>query len=166
MSNKSKYAIPALTVFVLNVFLCIYLLSIVAVFSRDKIVVQALATTGPDYEVVFGQLKLSFQRPDSIAGKADWDVWGVMLTDKSSTEMNNYINERSSWVFDDYYILTGKIVGTERSDGTAFLPLIEITSIKHFSKILFWGLVIMNIALFLLFRFFYIKDRAFNSPGN
>ena len=163
MSSRSKYVIPSLIVFVFSIIVFIYLLFILGVFSKDKIVVKAIATTGPDYEVVFGQLKLQFQMPDSITDK---NVSGVMLTDKSSVEMNNYINRNSSWVYDDYYVLTENLVGTKRSDGTAFHPLIEITSIKHLAKIFIWSLVIVNIALLLLFRLLYKKHkRAYKNNG-
>jgi hypothetical protein len=156
MSSKSKYAIPSLTVLALGIIVCVYILFMLGVFSKDKIVVKAIATTGPDYEVVFGQLKLGFQMPDSVTDK---NVNGVMLTDKSSVEMNNYINRNSSWIYDDYYVLTENIVGAKRSDGTSFHPLIEITSIKHLAKIFIWSLVIINIALLLLFRFLYKKHK-------
>jgi Kef-type K+ transport system membrane component KefB len=163
MSSKSKYAIPSLTVLALGIIVCVYIVFILGVFSKDKIVVKAIATTGPDYEVVFGQLKLGFQMPDSVTDK---NVNGVMLTDKSSVEMNNYINRNSSGVYDDYYVLTENIVGAKRSDGTAFHPLIEITSTKHLAKIFIWSLVVINIALLLLFRFLYKKHkRAYKNNG-
>ena len=148
--SRIKYALDSLVVFLFSLILFIYLLFLLGVISKDKIVVKAIATTGPDYEVVFGQLKLKFQMPDSVGNT---NVNGVMLIYKSLQAMNNYINRNSSWPYDDYYVLREKIVGAKRSDGTAF-PLIEITSFDHLNKLFLWTFIFIDIGLLLLSSYY------------
>ncbi len=157
MNTRQKYALTSLLTYILGVLLLIYGAFALGVFSKDKIVVTTLATTGPDYKVVFGQFKLKMQIPDSIDAS---DVSGLMLTGQGANDLADYLgNNYLAFTYGDYFILTGKIVGYQKSDSFTMHPLFKISSWQTLSNLTFWIFVSVDIALFLLFGLFYKKYR-------
>lgn len=97
MTERSKYQLMALGTLAILVSWILFL----GIFCKDRIVVTTLATTGPDFRVVLGNLKLKLQTPDSI----DMDVTGVMVSDKSMDDIDNYLQSNYR-AFGDYFLLT------------------------------------------------------------
>jgi hypothetical protein len=118
----------------------------IGIFSRDRIIVTTLATTGPHFKVVLGSLKLKFEMPDSI----EKDISGVIVTAQSIQDLNNYLQGHYQ-AFGDYFILTEKVVGVQQSDNPSFHPLIEINHWQHIDRSVFWFLLILAVALFVVF---------------
>lgn len=154
--NRQKYALITFGTFALSVMLFAYGLLTLGVFSKDKIVVTSLATTGPDYEVVLGRLKLQMQLPDSVDNS---DVSGIMTTGQGFNELGSYL-ANNYLAFGDYFVLTGKVVGVKKSDGDYFHPLIEISSWRHIDILTFWSLVGIDIGLLILSAVFYKKFKT------
>lgn len=128
-----------------------YGIATLGLFSKNKIIITTLATTGPDYEVVFGKYKLKNQLPDTTVA---FDVSGIMTTDTGSLTLNNYLNNHYM-AFGDYFVTTVKVVGIKQSDSPLFHPLIEIIHWRHIDSILFWLLAIADLLLFILAALFY-----------
>jgi len=130
MGDKSKHLLTAsITLTALLVGM-----ALLGVFSKNKIIITTLATTGPDYEVVYGRLKLMTQMPDSV----DTDESGIMVSDdKSEVGLGNYLHKNYR-AFGDYFILTEQVVGIRQSDSYPFHPLIEIYDWQHIDAITFW----------------------------
>jgi hypothetical protein len=151
--NKQKYRLAALLTFVIGIGLLAYGIVTLGLLSKNKIVVTTLATTGPDYDVVFGQLKLKSQLPDTLL---TFDVNGIMTTGNGAINLNSYLQEHYS-IFGDYFVLKEKIVGVKKSDTDYFHPLIEVLSWRHINKVIFWLLTILDLVIFILVRFLYLK---------
>lgn len=154
--NRQKiYAITSILAFVTGLALFIYFVSLTKIFHPNYIMVSGIATTGPDFRVSAGQIKLILMSPDSVS-----DVTGIMLTKNSDKYVSDYINKNTQfWYYTDYYILGGKIVGGERSDGARQHPLINVTSISHIDKLVFNILVVIIFCLLLISGLFYAKHR-------
>lgn len=160
MDKRQKYAIASLLAFFLSLTIFIYGVLTLGIFNKNKIVVTTLQTTGPDYEVVFGQMKLKMQMPDSIKPV---DAGGVMIKRNETIELNNIsmnidLCGNEYWkTMGDYFILTEKVIGAKQSDNPEYHPLIEIYSCRHISFISFWAFAILDIGLLILYRLFYKK---------
>lgn len=150
---RKKYGLAALLFFTAGVSLLTYGIVTLGLLSKNKIVITTLATTGPDYEVVFGQFKLRSQLPDT---SLTFDVSGVMITDNGSTTLGDYLNQHYR-AFGDYFVITEKVVGVKQSDNPAFHPLIEILAWQHIDKFLFWLTAFIDLILFVLAGVFYKK---------
>lgn len=151
--NRQKYGLAALLFFLAGTSLLAYGIDTLGILSKNKIVVTTLATTGPNYEVVFGQLKLKGQLPDT---SLDFDVSGVMIADNGSNTMEDYLHQHYR-AFGDYFVITEKTVGIKQSDNPDFHPLIEIIDWRHIDKLLFWLTVLFDLLLFILARVCYKK---------
>src|SRR5690606_26988029 len=101
-----------------------YLLINIGFFSTNKILITTLATTGPDYKVVFGRQNLKAQLPDT---SLQFDLTGVMTTGSGTIDLQQYLSHHYVARF-DYFIFTVKVVGVEKSDTEYFHPLIEVSS--------------------------------------
>jgi hypothetical protein len=157
MNEKFKYSLFSLISLLSGIILLIFIFIIIGTFNKNKIVVTCLATTGPDFDVVFGNLKLKVQMPDSVDKT---DVSGVMITDRSSKLLvSDYLNKTNAWEYNNYYVLTGKIIGAKKSDTDAFHPLIEVNAINYINKLFLWGLIVVTIGLLVTFRIMYKKFR-------
>ncbi len=152
MTNKKKYALTSLVAFVLSTVLLLYGILALGLFNSDKIIVSTLQTTGPDYNVNFGQFKLARLMPDSIQSS---DVSGIMVTDKSTPYIDHYLVDTDD--FDNYYLLTFKMVGVQKGDSYPYHPLLEIISCSQIDFILFWSLIIIEFGLLTVFALFYVK---------
>jgi hypothetical protein len=142
MTERSKYLLTAmgtLTILIVGMISA-------GVFSRNRIIVTTLATTGPHFDVVLGRRKLKMQMPDSV----ETDVSGVMVSDKSIKDIDDYLQDNYR-AFGDYFILTVKVVGVEQSDNPSFHPLIEIYDWKHVDKDVFWFLFVLELIVLILF---------------
>ncbi|MBL7937611.1 MAG: hypothetical protein JNM51_17540 [Bacteroidia bacterium] len=154
MTNKIKYALISLMTFALSVVLLLYGILALGLFSSNKIIVSTLATTGPDYNVSFGQFKLARLMPDSIKSS---DVSGIMVTDESAINIDRYLIDTDD--FDNYYLLTFKMVGVQKSDSYSYHPLLKIISCRQINFLLLWTLIIMEFGLIVLFSLFYKKHK-------
>jgi hypothetical protein len=152
MTDIKKYALTSTTTLALSVALLLYGVLTLGLFSNDKIVVSTLATTGPDYNVSFGQFKLARLMPDSIQSS---DVSGIMVTDESAHDIDRFLIDTDD--FDDYYLLTFKMVGVQKSDSYSYHPLLEIISCRQINFLVFWSLTIIEFGLLILFGLFYRK---------
>jgi hypothetical protein len=142
MTAKSKYLLTAsvtLTVLIVG-------MTLLGVFSKDRIMVTTLATTGPHFEVVLGRLKLKMQMPDSV----DTDVSGVMVSDKSLGDLDHYLRNNYQ-AFGDYFILTEQVIGIKQSDNLSFHPLMEIHDWRHVSKGTFWLIFTFELVCLVMF---------------
>lgn len=102
-----------------------------------------MATTGPDFGVVIGSTKLSFQ----IAHvNEDMDCSGIMLTDESLESISLFLTWKT-FAFGDYLLLEYKVLNIKKSDGNQFHPLIETTSCQLVPFLYFWGILILAIVL-------------------
>jgi hypothetical protein len=108
--DKKNYKSTALPIFIIGTSLLVYGITTLGFFSKDKIVITTLATTGPDYDVVFGQLKLKAQLPDT---SVSFDVNGIMTTGKGAADLGNYL-QQNYLAFGDYFVLTEKTVGLKK----------------------------------------------------
>jgi hypothetical protein len=152
-NKRQKHALTSLLAFAACLVLFVYGMCVLGIFNKNKIIVATLATTGPDFEVVSGELKLQLQIPDTVQYS---DVSGVMIINKSNEELNNCLEDGNAFL-DDYFVLTEKVVGVKQSDSFAFHPLIEIYACKDINYFVFWILVILGIGLFLVFWVYYRK---------
>ena len=105
-----------------------------------------LATTGPHFRVALGRLKLKMQMPDSV----ETDVSGVMVSGNSINGVDEYLQDNYR-AHGDYFVLSMKVTGIKRSDGTSFHPLIEIHDFKHVDEGVFWLLSILGLITLILF---------------
>lgn len=161
MTERSKYQLTALGTLAI---LVAWMLSL-GIFSKDRIVVTPLATTGPHFKVVLGTLKLTLETPDSI----DVDVTGVMVSDKSMDVIDNYL-QNNYRAFDDYFLLTVRILGLKQSDGPSYHPLIEIHDWWHISKSVFWLSFMLVTGCFVVFvrsigKYIKLRNHEFKKVG-
>ncbi|MBA4240102.1 MAG: hypothetical protein C0448_05220 [Sphingobacteriaceae bacterium] len=152
MTNERKYTLTSLVTIVLSIVLMLYGIVALGLFSSDKIIVSTLQTTGPDYNVSFGQFKLARLMPDSIQSS---DVSGIMVTEQSAPNIDRYLIDTDD--FDNYYLLTFKMVGVQKSDSYSYHPLLEISSCRQIDFILFWSLIIIEFGLVMLSILYYRK---------
>ena len=153
MDKQKCRLVAALLTFTIGICLLIYGIVTLGLLTKNKIVVTTLATTGPDYEVIFGQLKLIAQLPDT---SVNFDVDGIMTTGSGSTDLGNYLQQHYL-AFGDYFVLTEKIIGMKKSDTDYFHPLIEILYWRRIDKIIFWLFAILDLAIFILAILIYKK---------
>lgn len=157
MNQKHNYSIDALIIFITCAIFMLYGLIYMGIFSRHTYFVKIEATTGPDFTVLLGSLKLKSQMPDTIKPQ---DCGGIMVNDTDFHEVCKSVHDDGiSYEWDYYYVLTGKVVGAERSDGTAFHPLIKVTSSYKIGKFTFWSLAIADIFCFIFFGLYYKRNR-------
>ncbi len=153
----------ALFIFIASATFLICGLTCIGVFSRYKYLTKVESTSGPDFYVILGDSKLRSQMPDTIARQ---DCGGIMVTTNDLQEIYKFQNEEtSSLEWDNYYVLTGKVVGVKRSDGDLFHPLVDVTSSFHIDKFLFWILTITNVAILIASGLYY-RRRAFRSESS
>lgn len=150
MEKRQNYSIEALFFFVISVLFFIYILFYVGVFSRYKYFTKTEATTGPDFWVVLGDLKLKLQMPDTIVNQ---DCGGIMVSKNKIEEV--FKSDDSPFLSNNYYVLAGKVIGVEQSDGSAFHPLIEVTSSSHIDKFKFWILTIIDVMVLVFTGLYY-----------
>ncbi len=152
MTKAKKYALTSLITFGLSLVLFLYAALSLGLFSSDTIIVSTLATTGPDYEVQYGQFKLARLMPDSVQS---YDVSGIMVTEESEQKITHFLNDWDD--YSNYYVFTFTMVGVQKSDSFAYHPLLEINSCKQINFLVFWSLLILEFGLLVLFRVFYRK---------
>lgn len=137
----------------------IYGLITIGFFNKNKILVTTLATTGPDFQLVSGRIKLSFQVPDSVK---HIDYWGVMISENGCNTFCAYLHD-NYLAFGDYFVLEEKVVGVKVSDGLHPHPMIEILSWKHIDALQYWLFILVDIGILICVIVFYIQQRLANS---
>jgi hypothetical protein len=151
MCKRTRYACAALTTYVLASLLFIYGSIVMGVFSPHKILVTTLQTTGPDFEVVLGIVKLKIQVLDSPAST---NVLGIMTTGDGLKSLNKYLAD-NYMAYSDYFVLSGKMQALQKSDGPDVHPLIHVTAWFPIHWMVFWALFIADMLLAVLFLIFY-----------
>lgn len=68
-------------------------------------------------------------------------------------------HEETEIEYDFYYVLTGKVVGVQKSDGDAYHPFIAMTACKRIGKLQFWTFAFLNIAGLIILGISYNKKR-------
>jgi hypothetical protein len=133
----------SLALFLSALFLFGYIAFKLELLKPNAIVVECIQTTGPDYYVVFGDVKLYFQTPDSLK---DTDVGGVMVTGTKIKSLHKFMND-NYLTYSDYFVFNFKIVGWKQSDSFEYHPLLELSEWKHISKLTLWLMLILEFVL-------------------
>lgn len=147
-------SVRSIFLFGISFFILLHGLFYIGVFSLNKYLAKAEGTTGPDFSVILGESKLKRQMPDTISNQ---DCEGLMVSNNKIEEVLK--SDGANFPWDNYYILTGKVVGVKRSDGIATHPLIDVTSYYHISKITFWMIALFDLLLLLYCLFHLWKIR-------
>ena len=162
MNKRKNILVVALLTFAIGTYLLIYGIATLGFLQKNKIVVTTLATTGPDYEVVFGQRKLKTQLPDT---SVNFDVGGIMTSGNGANDLGNYLSQ-NYLAFGDYFILTAEVVGMKKGDTDDFHPLVEILSWRHVDRVKLWVLAILDLTIFVLAILIYKKFKRQKSSAN
>ena len=150
MTKKTKYALVAIISYFSSLFLLLYGLFILGTFSSDKIDIATLATTGPDYEIILGQAKMSAQMPDTIDHKS---LWGIMVATDDGDKIGKCLEDY--WMYRyDYFVVIVKVVGAKQSDSTPFHPLVEVYNCRRIDYLALWAGIVLDCILFFLFVIF------------
>lgn len=112
-------------------------------FSHDTLVLDALACTCPDYQVIQGSWKISSPLLDSLANLDKTEVY-------VTGEKNPFENPI---VFYDMMLVEGEVVGVDRvSEGDPWNPVIQVTRWEHLGiwmdmgyGILKWGFILLTV---------------------
>ena len=167
--RSRRYALAALLSFAAGTGLFAYGIASFGLLSRNKIVITTLATTGPDFGVQFGYLKLWRQLPDTAL---PFNVGGIMVrTNTVSDDLSKHLSKNPGEYSGDDFVITERVVGVQQSDNPAYHPLIEILSWRHINPLVFWLLASVNLALFTLEFVFYHQykkteaNQQKNPPG-
>jgi hypothetical protein len=152
---QQRYALAALLSFAAGTGLFGYGIASFGLLSKNKIAITTLATTGPDFGVEFGYLKLWCQLPDTALSL---NVGGIMVRKNAiSEDLGEHLSRNPLEYSGDDFVITERVVGVQQSDNPAYHPLVEILGWRHINTLLFWLLATVNLTLFLLEFVFYHK---------
>ncbi len=135
---------------VIGLITTLFIVLFLGLLQSDTIVGTAPDSTGPSFEVLEGNIKLKLMMPDSAQ---QMDYSGIMVKDNYN-EVFSSIHYENNLEYDYYFVLSVRIIGKERGDGSCFHPLVEITAHRLIAKIHLWLLVVMDLAsCFVIFLF-------------
>jgi len=151
-----RYAVLALLVFSLSAFQLIYIATRLGIHQPGSIVITTLATTGPDFKVVFGRSFLAAQMPDSLERI---DVSGIMVAANGSDGLADFL-QNNHLAFGDFFVITPLFVGVELSDSDAYHPLVTINGWYRIGELNLWAMVLSEFIGIGLFWFLYKKYKS------
>ena len=148
--KRKIYVRISILFFILSIATFLYTLSLTGLFTKNKILVRALACEScADYQVIIGGFKLSDQIPDTLKKR---NISQVFLTGNVNPDYADFTKTY------DYYIITGTVTGFRKATVTgSWFPVITVTAWEHIHLSAGWPLILLIIVLLVISLRFHRK---------